>query len=568
MSAPTDPETDVVVVGSGAGGGMAAYALTRKGVRVTLLEAGRDYDAVSETPMFNMPAEAPLRGSSTPDKDNGYYDATVGGWELPGEPYAVAPGSRFTWWRSRMLGGRTNHWGRLAPRFGPYDFKGYRRDGLGVDWPVDYAEMAPWYDRVERLIGVFGAAEGLENSPDSPPGILQPPPRPRAYEMWLKMVMERHHGIPVLPAHMAILTRPLGDRAACFYATDCGRGCAIRANFQSPTVLLPPARTTGKLTVRTHAHAYEVTLDARGRANGVRFFDARTGAAHWQRARAVVLAAGTCETARILLNSQTKGFPHGLANGSGQVGRNLLDTPAVDVNAQVPQLEDMPAFNEEGVSLYHVNTPFWLYDQQRAGKLNFPRGYQIEFWGGRVNPQFEDMVDIAGLTDAEGVDLHRAMRRLYGSMVYLTGRGEMLPNPGSFAELDSQLRDRYGLPVLRFHWQWGDTEVAAMEHARRTLTDVFASMGAKLTSDGSVPMRDAMKPGGRTNHEVGSARMGDDPQSSVLDAFGGAHEVPGLVIADGAAFASNPHKNPTLTILALAWRASERLAERLARGEL
>src|SRR3984957_1023991 len=170
---------DVIGVGSGGAGGMSSYVLTHAGMKVLLLEAGRHYDPASETPMFNLPSQAPLRGAPTPDKPYGFYDATVnGGWELPGEPYNVVANSKFKWWRARMLGGRTNHWGRVALRFGPYDFKPYSRDGLGVDWPLTYDEVAPWYDRTERLIGVTGASHGLENTPDSPPGVHLPPPPP------------------------------------------------------------------------------------------------------------------------------------------------------------------------------------------------------------------------------------------------------------------------------------------------------------------------------------------------------------------------------------------------------
>jgi choline dehydrogenase-like flavoprotein len=209
MTSEKEFEHDVIVIGSGAGGGMAAWALTRAGVKVLMLEAGRDYDPYTETPMFNSIHEAPLRGSSSPDKDFGFFDATVdGGWQVPDEPYTVGEGSEFKWWRSRMLGGRTNHFGRHVPRFGPYDFKPYSRDGLGVDWPVSYEEMAPWYDLTEKLVGVCGTNSGLENHPDSGPDVLQPPPAFRSSEILLKGATQKL-GIPCEPARRAILTRPI-----------------------------------------------------------------------------------------------------------------------------------------------------------------------------------------------------------------------------------------------------------------------------------------------------------------------------------------------------------------------
>jgi choline dehydrogenase-like flavoprotein len=213
---------------------MAAYVLTRAGIKTLILEAGRNYDPVTEAPMFQWNYQAPLLGNSTPDKHFGYYDATVnGGWEVPGEPYTNAPGSIFRWWRSRMLGGRTNHWGRHVPRFGPYDFKAFSRDGLGTDWPISYADIAPWYDRTEKLIGVSGTNNGLENHPDSSPDVLLPPSKPRITELAIRAAAE-DLGIPCVPARQAVLTRamphPHAPRQACFNATSCGHGQTAHAH--------------------------------------------------------------------------------------------------------------------------------------------------------------------------------------------------------------------------------------------------------------------------------------------------------------------------------------------------
>ncbi|HET9159875.1 MAG TPA: GMC family oxidoreductase, partial [Caulobacteraceae bacterium] len=316
---------DAVIVGSGAGGAMAAYMLTKAGASVLMLEAGRDYDP-TQAAMMSPPWEAPLRGQGTADKDFGYFDATVdGGWSVPGEPYTVADGSEFKWWRARMLGGRTNHWARNSFRMGPYDFKPHTRDGIGVDWPIGYQDLAPWYDRVEKLVGVYGENSGLENHPNSGPGSLLPAPKFRAWESFLKAGGD-DLGIPVVPARRAVLSRKIDEREQCFWASGCGRGCGIGAAFQTTTSLLPWARKTGKLDLVTDAMVYEVMLDKSGKASGVRYIDKKTGAHREAKGRVVVLAASTGETARILLNSKPNGRSEGLANSSGQVGRNLCDT--------------------------------------------------------------------------------------------------------------------------------------------------------------------------------------------------------------------------------------------------
>src|SRR6202047_4312877 len=344
---------DVIVVGSGAAGGQSAYTLCMDGAKVLMLEAGRRYSPETETPMFQTPDLAPLAAVGTPQKPFGFYDATVdGGWEVPGEPYVRASeeaAGRFEWWRARMLGGRTNHWGRISLRYGPYDFKPRSRDGLGFDWPLGYADLAPYYDKVELLIGVFGSNEGLENTPDSSPGCLLPPPRPLLSDLLLAQRAKRL-GIPVIPGHKAVLTRPLDfrrsparlhpanltaqrilaadmrSRSACIWATPCARGCSIRANYQSTTVHLPPALASGNLDITTDAMAYEVTLGRDGRANGVSFIERTTGRQQHAGERVVILAASACESVRILLNSRSAQFPEGLANSSGRVGRYLMDT--------------------------------------------------------------------------------------------------------------------------------------------------------------------------------------------------------------------------------------------------
>jgi choline dehydrogenase-like flavoprotein len=555
---------DVIIVGSGAAGGMAAYDLSLAGLQVLMLEAGRDYSPGTETPMFNTPEGAPLRAASTVDKENGFYDATVGGGtQIPGEPYTqTAGGEQFSWWRPRMLGGRTNHWGRVALRFGPYDFKPKTRDGLGFDWPIEYSDLAPWYDKVERLIGVTGLPQGIENVPDSPPGVQLPPPPPRAHEVVLTRAFERM-GMKVAAIRAAILTQPLHGRVPCSYATPCTRGCSSRSNFQSTTVLIPPARATGNLTVACNAVVYQVDVDQQGSATGVSFIDRETGMRSSAKARVVALAAGTCSSVRILLNSKSSRFPKGVGNSSGLVGKYLMDTVEFSMSSRIPALENIPAQNDDGMFTPHIYVPWWLNPQQAAGTLDFPRGYHIEPRGGRRMPA----MNVGGYVDKDsatyGDALRDEVRRKYGSYIFLAGEGEMIPNDDSYCDLDPGTKDKWGVPALRFHWKWGESEIRQAKHMKATFNEVFRMLGG---AEDNSPLQ-MPTPGGAV-HEVGGARMGNSPNNSVIDPFCQCWDVKNLFVLDGAAFVSSPDKNPTLTIMALAARSSARILELVRQGGL
>jgi choline dehydrogenase-like flavoprotein len=587
---------DVIVVGSGAAGGQTAYTLAMDGAKVLMLEAGRNYVPEQETPMFQTRGEAPLRGTSTPDKPFGFHDATVdGGWQVPGEPYvntSQEESGRFDWWRSRMLGGRTNHWGRYSFRNGPYDFKPRARDGLGFDWPLSYEELAPYYDKVEMLIGVYGANDGLENTPNSSPGCLLPPPKPRVSDLLIAQ-RSRKLGIPVVAGHRAVLTEVLDfknspaklhpgnpnaqriiaehmkSRAACFWATPCSRGCSIRATYQSPTVHLPPALATGKLDILVNAMVREVTLGRNGRASGVSYVDKVTGKPNHAAARVIVLAASSCETVRILLNSKSAQFAQGLANSSGRVGRYLMDTVGSSVEGQVPLLESLPPHNEDGASGGHMYSPWWLYQEQLAGKLGFARGYHVEFGGGRSMPSLYTGADIQWLTGGSfGRRFKEDVRRYYGSFVGFDGRGEMIPNEHSYCEIDPNVKDRWGIPVLRFHWQWSDHETRQAAHMQKTFAQIIEAMGGRVKGEVLTDGAKAIAAGGSIIHEVGGAIMGTDATQSVTNLWGQTWDVKNLFIADGAVFPSNADKNPTLTIMALAWRGADHILELLRRKEL
>lgn len=554
---------DVIVVGSGAGGGMAAHSLTQAGHRVLMLEAGRDYDPVTETPMFNTNDQAPLLGASTPDKNFGFYDATVdGGWQVPGEPYTMGEGTEFLWWRSRMLGGRTNHWGRLSLRFSHHDFKGYSRDGLGADWPMEYEDLAPWYDRTEKLVGICGNNPGLDDMPDSSPGVLQPAPAPRVPELLLSAAAKKL-GIPTAPMRRAVLTRPLDDRLACFYATPCGRGCSIGAAFQTTTSLLPMAMNTGRMKIVTDAMVRDVQLDESGRAKQVTFINRLTGKAEQLNAQIIVLAASACETARILLNSRTNERPNGVANSSGQVGRNLMDSTGANFGGHIPALEGRPRYNEDGNTGNHIFIPWWGHKAQARGELDFPRGYHFELGGGFTPPG----AYVAGADSGYGVALKERIRRHYGAGLGMALRGEMLPNPLCYMEIDERVKDKWGIPVAKFHWRWSDHEINQVAHGQRTAGKIIELLGGKL-GDAEQSPEDAIKKGGEIIHEVGTTRMGTNAKESVTNEWGQTWDVPNLYVMDGGVFASNPHKNCTLTLMTLAMRNADHLSKSMRRGNV
>ncbi len=557
------PKTyDVVVVGSGAGGGVAAHVLSLAGAKICMLEAGDWFDCTHDTKMFEWPYNVPHRGAGTRDKPWGFFDATtVGGWHVPGEPYTNAPGSDWLWWRARMLGGRTNHYGRISLRMGPYDFKPFSRDGKGFDWPISYEDLAPYYDKAEGLIGVFGSKEGLENTPD---GVFQPPPAPRGYERLIKKASDELN-IPCIPSRLAILTEPLNGRPACHYCAQCGRSCGVNANFNSPGVHIKPAMKTNNLEVRTGAMVREVLLGKDGMATGVSYIDKKTRKEVEVRAKVVVLAASCCETARIMLNSKSSQFPDGIANSSGLVGRYIMDTVGSAVSGFLPIMQDLPPQNEDGVGGMHLYMPWWLYKEQKENKMPFARGYHIELGGGRSLPGNGAMGGYAEqwLGGGYGVEMKQNLRKLYGCAVHMSGRGEMIPNKDSYCEIDPSVIDEWGIPVLRFHFKWSEDEILQAKHMQETFQDVIHTMGGTVTRSAGAEENWGISRGGEIIHEVGSTQMGSDPKKSVLNEHCQAWDVKNLFITDAAPFVSNADKNPTLTISALGWRTSDYITEQV-----
>jgi choline dehydrogenase-like flavoprotein len=565
---------DVAIIGSGAGGGMAAKVLTEAGADVVMLEAGPMWDPVNDSYMFKWNYDSPRRGASIPTQQFGEFDAAFGGWTLDGEPYTTGGGDSFFWFRSRMLGGRTNHWGRISLRFGPDDFRRKSLDGLGDDWPIAYDDLKPFYDEVDRYVGVFGTNLG-DRFPNEPEGIFQPPPQPRCYELLIKQASEKLN-VPCVPSRLSILTKPLNGRPACHYCGQCNRGCATHSNFSSPSVLLPPALATGRLTIVANAMAREVTVDEAGLASGVSYIDKNTVRENHVRARIVVLAASACESARILLNSKSSKFPQGLANSSGVVGKYLTDSTGAGVTGFIPKLMDGVPHNEDGVGGAHLYMPWWLDNR----KLDFPRGYHIEIGGGRRMPGAGFLGNIHAYTGVEasgtpisfggyGKTLKRDYRRVYGSTVSFAGRGEMIPNEHCYMEIDPRAVDKWGIPVPRFRFKWSDHEIRQAKHMQETFRAIIEEMGGTPRSAMPSAANDyGLEAGGRIIHEVGTTRMGNDPSTSVLNAHCQAHDVKNVFVADAGPFVSQADKNCTWTILALAMRTSQYIADERRKGAI
>jgi choline dehydrogenase-like flavoprotein len=575
FSVKKQPKTyDAIIVGSGAGGGMAAYVLANAGLKVCLLEAGPMYDPAKNVTQLKNPWDSPRRGASTRFRPFGDFDASYWGWQIDGEPYTTKGGTKWDWWRARMLGGRTNHWGRISLRFGPKDFKRRSIDGLGDDWPIGYDDIKPYYDRIDRLIGVFGTNEGLENDPD---GIFLPPPKPRLHELMIRDA-GRKAGVPVIPSRLSILTKAINDeRGQCFYCAQCNRGCTVYGDFSASSVLVKPALKTGNVDVVPHAMAREVLTDKEGLATGVSYVSKLDMAEYQVFGRTVVLAASACESARLMLNSKSPRHPNGLANGSNVVGKYLHDSTGAAMGGILPQLFGRKRYNEDGVGGMHVYSPWWGDNK----KLDFPRGYHIEYWGGMSQPAYGFGWGMEGLNGSfpvngkkkeaggYGASLKEDYRYFFGAGVGMAGRGEALALESNYCEIDPDVVDKYGIPVLRFHVKPTDYEIKQARHMKETFREMMHAMGAVITwGDDGEDSNYGLETPGKIIHEAGTVRMGDDPRRSALNKWNQAHECRNLFVVDGGPFVSQADKNITWTILALSMRASEHLVAEMKRKNL
>jgi len=553
-------EYDAVIVGSGAGGGMATKILSEAGMKVALIEAGPFFDPKDPKTATQMkfPWESPRRGAST-KRAFGDYDMSWGDWEVDGEPYTQKGDTDFMWWRSRMLGGRTNHWGRISLRFGPIDFKHKDVDGHGDNWPISYDEIKPYYDKLDKMVGVFGTNEKRYNDPD---GYFLPPPKPRLHELYY-IKGAKKVGVDVIPSRLSILTKKLNkDRGVCYYCSQCSRSCNVYADFSSSSVFVIPAMNGGQVDLYVNSMVRSVTTDEEGNATGVSFINKEDRKEYKIKGRSVVLGASACSTARILLNSKSKQHPNGLGNSSDVVGRYLHDSTGASRAAFIPGLMNRKTdYNEDGVGGMHVYSPWWLDNK----KLNFPRGYHIEVWGGLGMPAYGFGFDVSdmnkyvgGEVGGYGTKLREDVKKFYGSVVGFGGRGEAIALRENRCELDPTTVDQFGIPVLRFDYKWSDNERLQAKHMQNTFEEIMHAMGG-------IPLGE--KPGkeddwglhkpGQIIHEVGTTRMGDDPKNSVTNKYCQLHDAKNVFIVDAGPFVSQADKNCTWTIMALAMRTSE-----------
>lgn len=555
---------DAVIVGSGAAGGMAAYMLTKAGMDVLVLEAGPKLDLYNDFKTHAWPYEEKYRGRISPRDAHNYKYGFADGYtthiyaRLDENPYSTPKDKPFNWVRARAVGGRTLVWGRVALRLSEFDFKAASHDGYGDDWPISYDDLKPYYDNVDRLIGIMGTKEGLPQLPD---GIFQKPQPMLCGEKILQRGVEKT-GRRLIPTRAGVISEKLSHnkyRAACHYCGTCGRGCDVGAMFNSPTGLLAPANDTGKLTLRSDAVVREVLLDKQtGKAKGVRFIDRTSKKDYEALGKVVILGASTLESTRILLNSTTRNTPNGLANSSGVLGKYLHDhTWGVSFTGLIKDFKGREIVNEDGRPQGTYIPAFRNLDKASKQQKYVRRfGYQAGSGAG-IFPGH------AKTTAGFGKDFKTEVRALHPAFVRMSAFGEVLARKENHVAIDPNLKDAWGIPSLKIDIAYGDNERELTNDAIECAHEMFDAAGVELISENL-----ALFPPGHSIHEVGTARMGNDKKTSVLNAFNQAHDVKNLFVVDGSCFVSSGCVNPTLTILALAMRASEYLIEQYKRGEV
>ena len=572
---------DVIIVGSGAAGGMAAFTLASAGANVLLLEAGRDVDVFKEFRTMEWPYATPRRGGMPPDEKvldgDDYrrgphagivreYDQYRAVYNGIGDPYTKGlltderkmpyTGTPYAWARVRALGGKTLVWGRVALRLSDYDFKGKSHDGYGEDWPISYADLAPYYDKVDTMLGISGTQENLPQLPD---GIFQRPIKLTCGEQILRKAI-KPMGRHLIAGRAGVTTDGVVTnryRTRCMGRGRCGRGCDIQASFNSPAGLIYPAKDTGHCTVRTDSIVAQVLLDEHAnRARGVRVIDRKTKQELEFTARAVVLAASTIESTRLMLNSKSRAYPTGIANSSGAVGHYFCEhIMGPGATGFLPQLAGREVTNDD-------SRPTGLYIARFRNLAerhpDFIRGYG--FQGGAGCSEYPWVAHGVG---GFGSSFKTAVRAKYPTPLSIIAFGEVLPRWENIVETDPVVKDAWGVPSVRFNYRFGDNERKMAKDMADTAEEMMRATGAE-----QISVRREHFIEGASIHELGTARMGTDPKASVTNSFGQTHDVKNLFVLDGSIFVTAGCQNPTWTILALARRGSEYLVEQLKAGDI
>jgi choline dehydrogenase-like flavoprotein len=514
---------DVLIVGSGASGGTLAAHLARRGVDVAVIEGGPKIDSPTGFNTHGMPFDFPDRHIPT-------MRPGVAGFESE---------------RSRGLGGKSLTWNAVAWRLSHRDFKGRSIDGAGQDWPIDYADMAPFYEKIEREVGVCGNLDHLEDLPD---GVFLPPVPMKCSDMIVRRGA-RKLGIKVIHVRKATRSIASPQRPACHFCGNCMAGCDVIAKYNSYDVHMLPALKTGHLDLYPNSIVREVVVSNENRATGMQFLDRTTHAEGELHGRSVVVACACVQSVALLLMSKSRRYPNGLANSSGELGRNFIPHFTGGVEVFLKDLIGQPAIDDEGF-LDHAYIPSFMH----AHKRDFARSFGIQF-----NYQNRRSVGWARSMPGFGKGFKQSVKERYPAFLVFSPYGEMLPNKQSFIDLDYEKLDPYGLPMARRTLAWGENDMKIFREMQRWSHEILEAAGSEFHDVSQEPA---------TNHELGGCRMGADPRTSVVNADCRTHDVPNLYVVDGSVFPSASEKNPTHTIMALAARAADDIADRLRKGEM